>query len=118
MTDDTKDPIAAAVEAARAKYPNRKRLIGVDTPAGILVLGVPDAIRYEAALAMGFSDDKAEKAIAQKMLLLACAVAPSPDEVSHLIHDPEGFPGLYRFAAVINACSELSGASKAETAKK
>lgn len=120
MSEDSTeiDPIAAAVADARARHPTRKRLYGIDTPVGILVLGVPRVQEYEIWQGLTVSEDKADNAKAPKVILLACAVEPTPAELAKRINDPEGYPGLPMYPPLRTLIHEITGAKKADTEKK
>lgn len=100
--------------AAKAANPNR-RLYVADSPAGSLILGAPRPQEYDAYMALVNSDDKADKGIASRTLLIACAVDPNPTEMAALLKD---YVGLTLFADVQKKIRICIGAEKADAEKK
>jgi len=112
------DPIEAALAAARLKFPNRKRLYAVDTPAGVLVLGVPPRQKVDAYLALAVSDEKSEKAQASKTLLLACAVDPDELALAAILNGPEGYAALAIYPPLRQKLNVIIGIEAEDVAKK
>src|ERR1019366_2799502 len=102
---------------ARQLNPNR-RIYAVDSPAGVLILGVPPRGLYLAYRVQTQSDDAATKAGSIDALLTACAVDPVAVEYTNqggLLHQ---CPGLCGNGDVYITLQKCAGVIKEDFAKK
>lgn len=93
----------------------KRRLYVADSPAGLLIFGVPKLSDYELYLTLALSDEAADKVTARKTLVKACAVDPTPVELDALFSE---YPALAGNAEVQSACAKATGIIKDDTAKK
>jgi hypothetical protein len=104
MADDT----STRLEAAKIKFPG-KRLVAVDTAAGVLILRQPTRQEYLMYQSLQWGDDVAKKAGSFAELLRMTCVDPEAGAMAALIED---WPGIASDPEVVEALKELAGSSK------